>query len=123
RSVERIPSGNASSAPVLVAGVVRLPVSLPPYMHGLRAQMRHGCFITATVVLQRADGTILAREETPLNWGDVRWAYGAKFRELRPLDQILEDFVRKVVDRAIKRLRQHDWGRRVGLACTTRNIP
>jgi hypothetical protein len=115
-SVERAPSRDAVSAAVLVAGTVRLPVSLPPDLHGLRAQMRHGPFVTATVVIQRADGTILAREETPLNWGDIRWAYGAKFRRLRPLDDILDDFVRKVVDRAIKRLREHDWRRETAVS-------
>jgi len=115
-SVERVPSRDAAAVQVLVAGTVRLPVSLPPDLHGLRAQMRHGPFVSATVVMQRADGTILAREEAPLNWGDIRWAYGAKFRRFRPLDDILDDFVRKVVDRAIKRLREHDWRRETAVS-------
>lgn len=88
----------------VVSGTVRLPISLRPVDGGGRAMFHRGPFATANVVLRQADGTVLARREVTLNWGDVAWVQGARHRRARPLDSVLVDFVRKAVDHAVKRL-------------------
>lgn len=106
---ERVPSREAAAeGTVVVTDPVRLPLALPPDVRGLRAAFRPGIFAIAEVTMRRADGTFLAREQATLKWDEVRWTRGGKVRRARPLDDVLQDAVRKVVDRAVKRLKRHD---------------
>jgi hypothetical protein len=108
-AVERPSSPSSATAPVLLAGTVRLPLSLPPRLCGYGSWFHRGRFATAEVKVQRADGTLVAREEVILDWCDIRWYWGAgRLRHSRPLDDVLVDFVRKATDGAVKRLKQHD---------------
>lgn len=102
----RTSTSTSSEAPVL-SGVVRLPISLPRGHGGARALFRRGRFASATVVLKQDGGTVLAEETASLDWDDVRWIYGARGGHARKLDEVLEDYVRKAVDQALKRLRRH----------------
>lgn len=88
-----------------LTGTIRLPLSLPPRVIGLRAHDRKGTFVTAQFVLRGADGKSVAEQNVALEWDDVRWLTGApKRRRNRPLNDVLEDAARKAVVRAVKQL-------------------
>ena len=97
--------GETREGAVKVMGLVRLPVSLPPGTRGKGLEFRHGRFATAEVTLARPDGTVLARTEETLGWGDVRWSVGARHAVARRVDDVLTNFVEKSMDLAVKRLR------------------
>lgn len=107
-TVERSSSRDTSSAPVLLTGTVRLPVSLPNSARGRGALFQHGHFATVDVALQRRDGTMIAKEEVTLGWRDVPWVLGSRISHARPLDDVLGEYVRKGVDHAVKGLKRHD---------------
>lgn len=105
RTFVRVPSRDAvAAAPagVIVSDTVHLPVALPPGVAGSRAAFRRGTFVTAEVTIQRPDGTIIGRGQSTLKWGEVRWTRGARVRRrARPVDEVLEDAVRKAVEHAV----------------------
>lgn len=84
-----------------LSGVIRLPLSLPPRVIGLRAHDRKGNFVTANFTLHGADGKSLAEQSVTLKWDDVRWTQGARpWKRNRALDEVLEEATRKAVARA-----------------------
>jgi len=89
-----------------LTGVVRLPVVLPRDVYGLNAASRKGSLATATLRISGADGTILKEGTASIDWDDVRWLRGARRRRNRTPDEVLSDAVRKVVDRAVTRLKR-----------------
>lgn len=106
--VAQFASPAAASGALVLTGTVRLPVSIPAGQRGGRAMFRGGRFASATVVLRRSDGTLVAEGQSHLNWDDVRWVRGARFPRTRTLDDVLVDAVRKATDHAVKRLRRPD---------------
>ena len=69
-----------------ITGTVRIPVSLPPDVRGLRAHRQKGHLAAATVRL-------------------LRWLKGPpRFRRNRPPEEVLRDAVGEVVERAVERL-------------------
>lgn len=100
-------SGSATGDGLSMTGSVRLPLSLPPGVIGLRASSRKGPFATAVVTLKRSDGSVLASEERTLRWKDVRWTRGGRVRRNRKVDDVLANSVRKSVDHAVRRLRRN----------------
>jgi hypothetical protein len=103
-------SSPAASAPLVLTGTVRLPVSIPAGERGGRAMFRGGQFATATVTLRRSDGTLVAEGRSSLRWGDVRWLRGVRIRRSRNLDDVLQDAVRKATDHAVKSLSSRTGG-------------
>ena len=95
--------GAAQGVPLLT-GFVRLPISLPRNMIGLQAFSQRGTLAVAGVTLRSADGTMLAEGKAALKWGDGRWTEGGRIRRNRPLDAVLEHFVRKAVDQAVRQM-------------------
>lgn len=93
----------AQRLPRLV-GAVRIPVSLPPDLHGLKAARQKGDLAIATVQLLDVDGRVLATGTAAVEWNDVRWLRGAKYRRSRPVREVLAAAVRKSVELAIERL-------------------
>ena len=93
-----------AATPVVITGVVRLPVSLPPDLIGLQAVSRRGRFATATVSVRNGTGKVVAEQTVQLVWGDATWTRGMRIKRNLPLDKVLADFVRKAADRAIQRL-------------------
>lgn len=93
----------AQRLPRLV-GAVRMPVSLPPGLHGLEAARHKGDLAVATVELLDAEGRVLATGTAAVEWNDVRWLRGARYRRSRPVNQVLGEAARKSVDLAIERL-------------------
>lgn len=104
-TVERAASPGAAQGQVLVTGVVRLPVSMPPGVRGLAADSRKGSLAVATVRLQGADGNTIREVEAHLTWREARWLEGApRFKRNRRVDAVLADAVEEVVERAVSRL-------------------
>lgn len=88
-----------------VTGTVRIPVSLPPEVWGLRAHRQKGRLAAATVRLLGPDGKTIREAEASLSWGEVRWLTGPpKFRRNRPQEEVLRSAVAEVVERAVERL-------------------
>ena len=106
RSSTSAPVSDSHAAEVYLAGVVRLPLSLPPSLARDWTWFRRGRFAYAEVQLLRADGSMIARAEATLDWSDIRWFSGAgRLHYARPLDDVLVDFTRNATDRAVKHLR------------------
>ncbi|HWQ91583.1 MAG TPA: hypothetical protein VN673_07915, partial [Clostridia bacterium] len=115
RSVDqgRLHTYSNTATPILLSGVVRLPVALPECLDHHRARTRGEPFVTAVVALTGADGAVIAWGEAALRWKDLRWTDhhwrgGGRTRRLhhhdRPVDDVLEQAVSEAVDRAVKRL-------------------
>lgn len=86
-------------------GTIRLPLSLPPRVVGLRAHDRKGIFVTAHFTLQGADGKSIAEQNVTLEWDDVRWTRGARpWKRNRALDEVLGDAAREAVNRGVWQL-------------------
>lgn len=92
-----------SATDSVLTGSVRLPAPLPPGRGGAPAAFRKEVFAEATVRLQRP-GARPEEVRASLQWREVRWTHGARPARLRPTEEVLEDAVRKVVDRAVERL-------------------
>ena len=105
-SVVRKAETGAQRLPRLV-GAVRIPVSLPPDLHGLKAARQKGDLATATVQLLDAEGRVLATGTAAVEWNDVRWLRGAKYRRSRPVYEVLAEAARKSVDLAIEQVVAH----------------
>lgn len=96
---------NPAAGEAVITGTVRLPTSLPPGLHGLRADAQKGVLATATVKLVSAEGKVLQQAEATLSWWDARWLTGPpKSRRVRPVETVLVEAVREVVERAAERL-------------------
>jgi hypothetical protein len=86
-----------------LAGVVRMPVSLPSGLHGLKAARQKGDLATATVEILDAEGRILATGTAAVAWNDVRWLRGGpRYRRSRPVYEVLAEAARKSVDLAVE---------------------
>jgi hypothetical protein len=95
----------ASAKGMTFSGTISLPVSLPPYVIGLRAHNRKGVFATAHFTLRDAEGKIIAEQQVSIRWDDVRWTRGSpRWRRNRLRDDVLEDAVRKVFARGVWQL-------------------
>ena len=89
-----------------VSGTVRMPVSLPPDVVGLRADRLKGPLAVATVRLLGPDGRTIREAEATLTWRQARWLEGApRFRRNRPPERVLREAAHEVVARAMERLR------------------
>ncbi len=94
-------------AAVVLSGTIRLPLSLPPRVIGLRAHDRQGAFATAHFTLRDAGGKVITEETAMLKWDEVRWLRGGgHYRRNRALDEVLQDTARSATARAVKRLSQ-----------------
>lgn len=87
----------------VLAGTIRLPAPLPRDLGGAPAAFRKGVLAEARVRLSRP-GAPTAEARASLDWREVRWVRGFRMARLRPTEEVLEDAVRKVVDRAVRRL-------------------
>lgn len=88
------------TSPIRVTAALRLPVSLPPELRGWNASQRKGRFATVVLTVQNADtGAVLAKGEGTCDWKDALWTTG-KSRRSRPVDDVLEHFARKTMERA-----------------------
>jgi hypothetical protein len=93
---------------VALSGIIRLPLSLPPRVIGLRAHDRKGTFVSAQFTLRDAHGKSLSEQTVTLRWKDVNWLTGSpKWRRNRAVDEVLEDATRRAVNRALKQLAMH----------------
>lgn len=92
-----------------LAGVVLMPVSLPPGLHGLKAARHKGDLAIATVELLDAEGRVLATGTAAVAWNDVRWLRGARYRRVRPVYEVLAEAARKSVDLAIEQVAATDY--------------
>ncbi|MBV9851426.1 MAG: hypothetical protein JO250_17290 [Armatimonadetes bacterium] len=109
KDVEIVARPPEATAPIVICGVVKLPVALPPHIAGVDAGRRHGAFATGQVTLVRTDGTVVATGSVRLGWGAVWWiAGGPKDRRLAPLDAVLADFARKAADRLVRQVAGRD---------------
>lgn len=100
----RASSRDAADGRFVVTGTIRMPISLPPKVIGWDASRRRGHFATATVILLDATGKALSERDVAVNWDDVWWFQGGKSVHNNRLDRVLEDFVRKAADHAVRRL-------------------
>lgn len=93
---------SASAKGMTFSGTISLPVSLPPYVIGLRAHNRKGVFATAHFTLRDTEGKSIAEQQVLLKWDDVRWTSGApRWRRKRQRDDVLKDAVRKASARGV----------------------
>ena len=104
-SIQRTVARNGEKQARL-SGEVIMPVSLPPNLKGLSAAGSDGSLATATVRLVDQEGRTLGEGTASVDWNDVRWLRGARYRRPRPVNQALSDAARKAVDLAIRQLRQ-----------------
>lgn len=105
KTVERAASPGAAQGQVLVTGIVRIPVSMPPGVRGLAADSRRGSLAVATVRLQGADGNTIREAEAHLTWREARWLEGSpRFKRNRRVEAVLADAVQEVVERAVSKL-------------------
>ena len=106
-SVERVPSPAQAAGQVLVTGTVTLPTSLPPGLHGMRADSRQGRLGVVILQLIGADGRPLRTAEAEISWRQGRWLTGApRFLRSRPAASVLRDAVRDLVEKGVRRLRE-----------------
>jgi hypothetical protein len=98
-------AGTVSSAPLLSTSL-RIPVAIAKDAHGLYATSHKSVFSIVKVQITAPDGAVLAAEEVALKCGDVLWTSGGRYRRVRPMPAVLNDFVRKGVIRVIKQLMQ-----------------
>ena len=75
--MERVPSPAQAAGQVLVTGTVTLPTSLPPGLHGMRADSRQGRLGVVILQLIGADGRPLRTAEAEISWRQGRWLTGA----------------------------------------------
>ena len=105
-TVERVPSPAEAAGQVLVTGTVTLPTSLPPGLHGLRADSRQGRLAVVTLQLIGTDGRPLRIAEAEISWREGRWLTGSpRFRRSRPTPSVLRDAVRDLVEKGVRRLK------------------
>ncbi len=88
-----------------LSGEVIMPVSLPPNLKGLSAAGSDGSLATA-VRLVDEEGRTLGEGTASVDWDDVRWLRGTKYKRPRPVNEALSDAARKAVDLAIRQLRK-----------------
>ena len=94
-------AGAAPAGRFTVKGSVRMIVSLPPDVYGLAAARRNGTLATARVQLLDASGNVLAVREAGVAWSDVRWLTRGRYRQNRPVAEVLLEGARLSVDRAV----------------------
>ena len=102
-SVQRPAAGGGDKQPRL-SGEVVMPVSLPPHLKGLAAAGLDGSLATASVRLVDEEGRTLGEGTASVDWDDVRWLRGAKYKRSRPVSEALADAARRAVDLAVRQL-------------------
>ncbi len=100
--MEPAATAQAAKSPLVLSGVIRLAISMPPRINGMAGYRRSGPFITVTETLQRPDGTVTATGNSTLGWNGCWWITAGKSSHVIPVDNVLADFVRKAVDRATR---------------------
>ena len=107
-SVERAAPGARDAGALQVTGVVRIPVTLPEDLRGLRADKQRGPLVVAVVHLQGSDGKAVQKGEAILTWRDAKWLEGApRSRRNRPAEAVLREAVREAVEIAVDHLGPH----------------
>lgn len=107
-TVERAAPGAKNTGALRVTGVVRIPVSLPEDLTGLRADRQRGPFAVAVVHLLGPDGQAVKEADAILTWRDAQWLEGApRYRGNRPAATVLREAVREAVETAIDHLGPH----------------
>ena len=107
-AVERAAPGARDAGALQVTGVVKIPVTLPGDLIGLRADKQRGPLVVAVVHLLGPDGKAVQKGEAILTWRDAKWLEGApRFRRNLPAEAVLREAVREAVEIAVDNLGPH----------------
>lgn len=107
-TVERAAPGVRDAGALQVTGVVKIPVTLPGDLIGLRADKQRGPLVVAVVHLLGPDGKAVQKGEAILTWRDAEWLEGGpRFRRNRPAATVLREAIREAVEIAVDHLGPH----------------